>query len=285
MIKAILTILTVGFFSLSHAQDKALLYEVTGKGLAEPSYLYGTFHLVCPTDLQVTDAARKAMGSSKQLYLELDFDDPGMHANLMKSMMLTGGKSLKELMKPTDYATVDGYLVQNMGVGLTQFGNLKPFALLSFMFVTMLKCEPVSYDLAFAQMAGKDKKEVLGLETIEEQLAALDKIPLDEQIKSLVDMVNQPDEAKKELMDLITAYKAQDLPALMKLMRDSKFDGESSKIEEELLEKRNTNWIPLIEKAAQSKATFFAFGAGHLAGDKGVITLLRQKGYTVKAVQ
>jgi len=98
-------------------------------------------------------------------------------------------------------------------------------------------------------------------------------------------MVNQPDEAKKELMDLITAYKAQDLPALMKLMRDSKFDGESSKIEEELLEKRNTNWIPLIEKAAQSKATFFAFGAGHLAGDKGVITLLRQKGYTVKAVQ
>jgi uncharacterized protein YbaP (TraB family) len=71
----------------------------------------------------------------------------------------------------------------------------------------------------------------------------------------------------------------------MKLMRESKFDAESEGFEEELLDKRNAAWIPVIEKAAREKATFFAFGAGHLGGDKGVINLLRRSGYTVRPLR
>lgn len=266
------------------AQDKALLYTVTGPGLAKPSYLYGTFHLVCPNDLTITDAMKKAIGEASQVYLELDLDDPGMMGSMQKAMLMTGGKTMKDLLSPDDYTVLDTYLKQKMNMGLAQVGMLKPIGLMSLMYMTLLPCQPASYDMTFAQMAAQEKKEVLGLETMEAQLAALDKIPMQEQLKGLVDMAKMPDEAKKEFADLLAAYKANDMTKLTALMKASKF-GDMAEYEDSLLGERNANWIPVIEKAAKEKPTFFAFGAGHLGNEKGIVNLLRKKGYVVTPVQ
>jgi uncharacterized protein len=284
MKKAIVLLLALGLFSPSYGQDKALLFEISGNGLVQPSYLYGTFHLMCPSDLKISAATTKALTASRQLYLEIDFDDPGLQTRMLGSMMFSGGKSLRDFMSASDYAVVDRHLLQTMGLGLAQMGMLKPIALVGFMFRSLMKCEPASYDLTFAEMAGREKKEVLGLETVEQQVAVFDKIPMEEQVQALVDMARKPDEARQELASFVAAYKAQDLPELMKLSKESNF-GESTQFEQELLVARNTNWIPIIEKAARDKSTFFAFGAGHLGGASGVLNLLRQKGYSVKPVQ
>ncbi|MFD2936536.1 TraB/GumN family protein [Spirosoma flavum] len=268
------------------AQDKALLYKVTGPGIAKPSYLYGTFHLICPADLQITDPIKKAIGYAQQVYLELDMDDPAMMGSMQKAMMMSDGKTIKDLLSPEDYTVLDNYLKQKMTVGLAQMGAFKPIGIMSMMYMTMLPCQPASYDLTFAQMAAADKKEVLGLETIDAEMAALDKIPLSEQLKGLVDMAKNPEEAKKEFADLIAIYKSHDLTKLMGTMKSSKFSGgDFTQYEESLLGDRNLSWIPVIEKAAKEKPTFFAFGAGHLGSDKGVVKLLRRKGYTVTPVQ
>ncbi|GAB4052735.1 TraB/GumN family protein [Spirosoma litoris] len=268
------------------AQDKALLYEVTGPGLAKPSYLYGTFHLICPADLQISDAIKKAMSDSQQVYLELDMDDPSMMMNMQKAVMMSGGKTIKDLLSADDYAVLDNYLKQKMGMGLAQMGMFKPIGIMSMMYMTMLPCQPASYDMTFAQMAATDKKEVFGLETLEAEMAALDKIPLSEQLKGLVEMARNPDEAKKEFSEMVANYKAHDLDKLMGGMKSSKFSGgDFSQFEESLLGERNISWMPVIEKAAKEKPTFFAFGAGHLGNEKGIVNLLRKKGYTVKPVQ
>src|SRR5262245_49086788 len=275
-------LVTAGFCTVARAEDKALLYQVSGKDLTQPSYLYGTFHLVCPADLKMTEAIQKAFSESKQLYLEIDFDDPALQSTMMQGMLLKGGKNLKDYLKPDDFTLLDAYLKRNVGNGLGQLGGLHPIALLSAMYVSLMKCPPASYDLTFAQLAGKDGKEVLGLETVQEQLDVLGKVPLEQQLQGLVEMARRPDEASKELTDLIAAYRVQDLDLLMKLMRESKFDSDTKGYEDEILDKRNANWVPIIEKAAKDKSTFFAFGAAHLAGEKGVVSLLRAKGYTVK---
>lgn len=270
----------------TQAQDKALLYKVTGPGLTKPSYLYGTFHLVCPTDLQITDGIKKAVGESQQVYLELDMDDPAMMMNMQKAMMMTDGKNIKDLLKPDDYTVLDTYLKQKMGVGLAQVGMLKPIGLMSMMYMTMLPCQPASYDLTFAQMATQGKKEVLGLESMEAEMAALDKVPMAEQLKGLVDMAKNPEAAKKEFAQLIDTYKAHDLTKLMSTMKDSQFSGgDFAQFEESLLTERNASWIPVMEKAAKEKSTFFAFGAGHLGNETGIISRLRKKGYTVTPVE
>jgi uncharacterized protein len=279
-------LLLVGFsHAFAQTSDNALLYEITGRGLAKPSYLYGTFHLVCPTDLNITDATKKAIDSTQQVYLELDMDDPAMMQGMMKAMMMTDGKTLKDYLKPDDYTLLDGYLKQKMNMNLAQVGRMKPIGLMSLMYMTVLPCQPASYDMTFAQMAGKDKKEVLGLETLDTQLAVFDKMPMEEQLKGLVDMAKKPEEAKKEFNDLLTVYKTHDLAKMMAMMKTSQFSSGSAEFENSLLSERNTNWIPVIEKAAKEKPTFFAFGAGHLGTDKGVINLLRKKGYTVRGVE
>ena len=97
-------------------------------------------------------------------------------------------------------------------------------------------------------------------------------------------MARKHEEVRKEIAMLMAAYKAQDLPHLMKLTKESEFNTESPEFMEDLLAKRNANWVPIIEKAARAKSTFFAFGALHLGGEDGVVNLLRAKGYAVKAI-
>ncbi|RYF78489.1 MAG: TraB/GumN family protein [Cytophagaceae bacterium] len=271
-------------FHTISAQDNSLLYEVTGKNLPAPSYLYGTFHLVCPTDLVVTDAMKKAVSDTKQLYLEIDMDDPTLQATMMQCLMFTNGKTLKDYMSADDYTMLDTYLKKSSGMNMAALSAIKPIGMYSFLAMSALGCQPASYDLTLMELASKDKKEILGLETIGDQMAVFDKIPMEKQVAMLVDMARKPDEAKQELANLLAAYKSQDITAMMQQMKDSKYDGLEG-FEADLLEKRNQNWIPVIEKAATDKPTLFAFGAGHLGGDKGVIALLRKQGYTVKTVK
>lgn len=277
------------FLNTVQAQDNALLYQVSGNGLKQPSYLYGTFHLVCPTDLAITDAIKKAMTESQQVYLELDLDDPALMVGMMKAMMLPDGESVKDYLSADDYAVLETYFKEKLKMNLTPMARMKPIGLMSMMYSGLLKCQPASYDMTFAQMAGKDKKEVLGLESLDAQLAALDSTPMEEQLKGLVDMARNPDEASQEFDKLLAAYKAHDLAKLFQQMKTSQFSGSDpaqfDKTMENLLNKRNANWIPVIEKAASQKPTFFAFGAGHLISDKGVVNLLRKQGYVVKAVE
>ncbi len=242
----------------TQAQDKALLYEVTGPGLAQPSYLYGTFHLICPADLQITEGIKKAMASTQQVYLELDMDDPAMMGSMQKAMLMPNGKTVKDLLKPDDYTVLDTYLKQKMSMGLAQLGMLKPIGILSMMYMTMLPCQPASYDMTFAQMAATDKKEVRGLESLDDELAALDKIPLEEQLKGLVDMAKNPDEAKKEFTNMIELYKSHDLTKLMNTMKTSQFSGgDYTQFEESLLGRPQYKVDTGHGKSGQRETHFF----------------------------
>lgn len=59
----------------------------------------------------------------------------------------------------------------------------------------------------------------------------------------------------------------------------------TAKYEDVMLTKRNENWIPVISEVSKYKPTFFGVGAAHLAGERGVIMLLRKQGFTVEAVK
>jgi len=99
----------------------------------------------------------------------------------------------------------------------------------------------------------------------------------------LVKMVDNWSLGKSELKTLIKDYKKQDIEALLKDMTSSSTADVA--FEKDLLENRNRNWIPRMATIMKEKPTFFGVGAGHLGGEKGVITLLKKQGYTVKAVK
>jgi len=282
MKKSFLAAVLLVFAFAAPAQKSALLWEISGNGLEKSSYLFGTIHLLCPADFKLTDGVKARLAATRQLALELDFDDPKMMTAMTQTMAMNGGKTLKSVLSESDYTLVANYFKDSLKMPLAPFAGSKPFVLMSVMYPRLLGCSPKSYELEFVQLAKKNKKEVIGLETVEEQMAVFDKIPYEKQAEQVVKTVKDPAKARKDFAGLVKLYRSENIKKMPRLAnRESGFEG----YEGDLLENRNRRWIPLIEREAREIPTFFAVGAAHLGGKTGVIRLLKKAGFTVRAVE
>jgi len=277
-----LTLLTF-FCNAQTPKENSLLWEITAPGQSRPSYLFGTIHLICPADFSLSDSLKIAVTKTEQVALEIDMDDPAMMAKMMKTMNMKDGNELKKLVSETEYNKIAQFYKDSVGIGLSMFEKAKPFVLMGPLFNSVLACQPQSYEMSLVELAGKQKSEVIGLETLEEQMAIFDTIPYKDQMKMIVMMIDSLPQARKEFKDLIALYKKQDVNELYQMTRKSSFGMEGN--DEVMLFDRNKKWIPRIHKMMTEKPTFFAVGAAHLGGDRGVIALLRKEGYKVRAIQ
>jgi uncharacterized protein YbaP (TraB family) len=171
-----------------------------------------------------------------------------------------------------------------MKMDITMFEQMKPVALETlFSTNTNSLCDsPQSYENNIMTEAKKQNKEIVGLETVSEQLDLFDNLPIDTVIKDIMAVVNGKATDENEYQKLVTVYKKQDLPALYKYIKES---GELDKDLGGFLDARNEKWVPKMITLMDSHAMFFAVGAGHLYGENGLIALLRRAGYTVTALK
>ena len=261
--------------------EKALLWEVSGKGLTQPSFVYGTIHMICAADYRMSDTIVQAFDHSKQLYLELDMDDPEMMVKSMQLVMMKG-KTLKDIFKPADYAKLEAYAKEKLGMPMMMLNMLKPIAITSLITAKSMPCDKMeSYEQHFQDMAQARKMELKGLETLEYQFGVFDKIPDSAQVRMVMDMISDEKKSNDEFRQMVDAYKRRDLAALGGKLNDN---AELTGFEDLLLKNRNANWVPVMEKAMAEMPSFFAVGAGHLPGKDGVLALLRQAGYAVRPV-
>jgi uncharacterized protein len=261
--------------------ENALLWQVSGKGLRSPSYVYGTIHIICKEDFQFSGTLKEKFREAKNIYLELDMDDPNMMMK-MASLSMMKGQSLKDLMSPADYTYLSAYVKDSLGMPMMLFNKMKPITLMSLLYTKALPCSASeSYEQTMVAMAKQQKKDIKGLEKIEDQMAVFDKIPDSIEAKMILDMIKNMPEQKVQFAQMVAAYKKEDLRSLSSAMSESP---EWKGFEDIMLSNRNKNWIPVMEMAMKESTTLFAVGAGHLYGKEGVINLLRQAGYTVTPV-
>ncbi|MBN2773535.1 MAG: TraB/GumN family protein [Prolixibacteraceae bacterium] len=283
MRKLFLLIITVFAVLFSYSQESnSLLWKIEGNGLEKPSYLYGTIHVICPDDFNMEESIKKAFKRTEQVYLEIDFDNPGIMAEMQKVIVLGDGKTAADFLNKEDYDTLNNFLMSELGMGLETAGKLKPFTLMSLMVVPIIGCQPKSFETEFVQMASYWGMEVSGLETATYQMSLFDSIPYEKQYKMLLEMVNKKDSVTNEFKEIVDLYKQKDIEKLGKMLNESEW--EFVGYEGLLIFNRNQNWIPIIENAVSEKPTFIAVGAGHLPGENGLISLLRNKGFTVTPV-
>lgn len=263
--------------------DNALLWKVSGKEMKQPSYLYGTIHIICPEDLIMTETMKQKFEETEQVYMELDMDDIGLLLKMSsaKTMNMEKGKSLKKLVSAADYNLLTQFFKDSLDLNIKSYDKTKPFFTMSTIYPKMLTCaKPSAYEVEFLMMAKKQKKQIYGLEGLDAQLAAINAISAKEQAEGLVKFVKDYSKGKNEMAELIQVYKEQNLSHFAEMMTEQ--EGEMEGFEENFLIKRNSSWIPVITKAVTEKPTFFAFGAAHLGGEFGIITLLRKAGYKVE---
>jgi len=269
----------------TQSSDKSLLWQISGKGMKKPSYIFGTIHEICSTDFFWTDAMNNSLSSSDKLCLEMDLDDTAALVRGMGALM-DPGKKLSSYFTEPQYSRLVKYAADSMGMTEPMIMYMKPVTIM-MMFVqesTAGCATPVSYEEKIMSTAKLDNKEVIGLETMQEQADALSSIPVDTVVKYILKALNNEaaDAGDDTFDDLVMAYKAQDIAKLYDLIAASDALGSANGA---LIDDRNRRWIGRMTKLMNvGESVFFAVGAGHLSGKSGVINLLRKQGYLVSPV-
>jgi uncharacterized protein YbaP (TraB family) len=262
-------------------KEKSLLWQISGKGLAQPSYLYGTIHLICPQDIAISPVLKSKFNLTKQLYLELDLDDPNMMTQMVVMMEMKDTSTIEGLLGKAAFDSVSSIFKSKAGVPLEMMNKAKPILLMSLIYPSLLGCQPDSWEQTFQKMAVERKMELKGLEELSGQAKVLEQIPYKIQADMLRKTLLDLDSTKKQFIRMIDTYKSKDIDGMYAL---TTADDDFGKYEGILLKDRNNNWIPIIAAEAKKMPTFFAVGAGHLGGATGVINLLREKGFIVSPV-
>ena len=281
IINTIFLLSILAFSAEIHAQQ-TILYKISGKKLKAPSYLFGTIHATC--DSVIDDKTVDAISKTKQVCLELDFDDPNMQAEFIVAGKMKNEVKLSDLISKEDALILDSYFLENLGAPLQALENLKPAFISSLFLQKLLDCKVFSKEAGITEIATKNKMEVIGLETISLQMNVFDKIPYDYQAKELVKSIKEDFKGDKVDFEKLTKlYLEGDLEEMLHLS-DKSSAILTKDYFEILITERNNVWLPQIEKIMRKKATFFGVGALHLAGEGGLITMLRKAGYTVELV-
>jgi uncharacterized protein YbaP (TraB family) len=266
--------------SFSQAQ---LLYQISGNGLAEASYLYGTIHMLPKDQFALSNSLKRAFDASTTLAMEVDINMSGAEKiALAQNVLLPEGKTLQDFMSEQDYLQLKMYCLDSLQWSESKFersSKLKPMFFSSILIQESMR-NMASYEMEFNKMAKKKRKNVMGLETIDFQLGLFDQLPMQTQI----DMLKNDYHSDLQTFDtLLACYLQEDLDKLNLLM-----NAETAAYPEFnalLLVNRNKSWIEPMGIQMQKESTFFAVGAGHLGGAQGVIALLREAGYTVTAIK
>lgn len=277
------------FLAGAFSSNAQLLWKVSGNGLQKPSYLFGTHHIADQTICDGIKGFNDAYNRVEHLYGEVDTDKMNGIATQLKvmtRMKLPKGQTLSSLYTEEQMKVIDDFVTEVMGVGAKSFDSYKPVMLSSSLQVFIaMKLFP-EYDAAKAidshmqTRAKKDKKVVKGLETIDFQLDLLYDEPIEKQAADLLEMAENAKESEEAIIKLTELYRQQDLKGLWNLMME---DTEPEEMED-LLFKRNRNWVEQMKEIMPSASAMFVVGAGHLPGEQGVIRLLEKEGYKLEPV-
>lgn len=258
--------------------EKTMLWEITGKGLQKPSYLFGTIHLICAENFEIKPVVAEKIKSSDRLVMELDFSNQETLAKLQKGMM--GEKPLSQTLSAADYHTVDSLVQLKVGAPLKNFDMLTLQTVSSLILTKSAPCkESKSFEFEFLKLAADHKIATDQLEGVTEQLDYLKKAYPDE--RTIADFKNYD-----QFTDMLTAmgkkYQEGELKGVYDLITAPQFMDETAM--KYLLTERNQNWAVRMPQMMAKETNFFAVGAAHLVGENGMINLLKAKGYQVKPI-
>ena len=297
MKKTIITALLTLVAFIANAQ---LLFRISGNGLAAPSYIVGTYHIVDDTFVDSIVGIRKALDDCQQVYTEVktsDLTNADTLAAFKKALLLPEGMTIDNLFSSEEMNRLNAYIKRLIGTDLNNpqlasLCHLTPTALslhLSLLifakkYRNLMKSGTMIDDF-FKKEAIKQGKSVGGLETLGFQLKLLYGETMEKQKEALMCIVDNGELIDKMEDNIAQAYLSSDLNRLKEILDRKMAICSSPEETAAMLDNRNADWLTKMPYIMKEKPTLFAVGAGHLLGEKGVLNLLRQEGYTVEPVK
>ena len=247
-------------------------------------WIMGTVHAAKGDGFALSEQAQQALTQSEVIWMEVA---PEKLQNAQAAFMAHAMRSQGTLEENVDSETWQAFTQVAQQYGIPE-QNLNP---LNAWFAQIVLVATAVNHAGYVQEAGVESKieqfadanslPIKSLETVERQINALVQAQSDVGEQEIIEQtLTEIDQVNEVLDGIIVSWQQGDLTALGKLLNDSM----PPQMAEELLYKRNREWIEKLATDNQSDSAFIAVGAGHLVGDEGVLTLLEENGYSVSEV-
>ena len=294
--------LVLAFVSIVCANAQ-LLYKISHKSLEKTSYIVGTYHLAPASFIDSISGANAALAAVDVVCGEVvmgEMESRDSQKKVKQAMMLPDGKSLTDVFTTDEMQRINDYMDSLLGMNLnnpiikSQMGKMTPMALSTqLQLVQYMKVTPnfnplKLIDAHFQKAAKKAGKQVAGLETVDFQIEALYKsTTIERQKQQLLCMVDNAEYHALQMKELSAAFFTQDIQALWEVTEEKMGNqcDSTPKEEEILIYGRNAAWVEKMPAMMENASTLFVVGAAHLPGERGVLELLKARGYTVEAVK
>jgi uncharacterized protein YbaP (TraB family) len=258
----------------------SLLWKITGTEVKGTSYLYGTIHIMDGRVFAYGDEVSKAFETVEQVAVEVEMDK--LDRGAVMNAMFMKDSTLDMLLTKEEYEKLNEAYEDITGASLETANGIKPFFISANMVQALIpKDKAVPLDMYFMQTARNAGKEVIGLETFEEQMSLIDELSYTAQAKMLVESIDEVGELEAQMDKLLKAYLSMNSEKVLELMEDPSIPEEFM---DKLLNERNRIMVERMIPEIKEKTTFTAVGAAHLFGDKGIVKILKDKGYTVEPI-
>ncbi len=276
--KKITSLILILFSIVCFSQQKyqSLLWEIAGNGLVKPSYLYGTMHVSKKVAFRLDDVFYKALNESDCIALESDPRTwPGFNYDMMLSEMAYYNNyrsefytNLFKLTHPEEIGIRASVRMDNSAVNASLYRKNSQSDNFE---------EETYLDMFIFQAGKKNNKEVYGLEDLAESRYLTTKAAYNAEKKNIDPWLQKLFAKENPYLIQENLYRERNLDLL-----DSIGAGVNSKFyRENMLFIRNKNMVVSLEELMPTKSVFAGVGAAHLPGDKGMINMLRNRGYTV----
>jgi len=257
------------------------LWEVHGKH--NTVYLMGSIHVLRPSDYPLAPALLQAYSAAQFIYMEVnlqELDSQAVQAELMESALMPEDKGLPAVLGKERYANAYS-LAHEVGVELSSFDQFAPWfaaEAISQLQLMHLGFQPQSgVEAYFLERARSDGKSVAGLETLHDQIALFQDMPLEQQATYLLSSLQQAQQLPKEVDDMVHAWQRGDTQWFTNELESEL--GADPQLYRSVLVARNRKWLPKIEALLKDDRNYLVIvGTGHLVGRGSVIDLLKKDG-------
>lgn len=254
------------------ADQKAVMWSVSGEHFPD-SFVLGTMHVRDYRAFHSFEKAKQLIHACVHYYAEMDLEEAALQQD-SSDFLIPGGADISDLIGRKKYKKIRSSLLRSFRIDLDNYRLFLPFLISNIIAESLLQQdhqEPLDHILW--EFAAREGLKMGGLESFNEQQSVMRKIPMDYQIRSLKDLARNPSKFRKNLLSLVDNYIQEDIRMLYKQSRKSM--GALRKL---MLWDRNKNMADRIFQTLEKGPNFYAIGAAHLAGQKGVLNLLKQQG-------
>lgn len=263
-----------------HQREKAqsLLWSVANQDGVQ-AYLFGTMHVRDRSAFQLVDEVLPYLKDCEVYAAEMDLQDVDL-ARFAAAAQIPAQQTLGSFLSGRRYEKMRAILRKSFQIDIHAYANRHPFLIISMLTEKLLRKDHIhSLDQHLWEMAGEMDLARVGLESYEAQMDILEGVDVEKQFKNLREIARNPTKFSRQITSTVSSYEKQQIGVIYKESRR-----QLGKLRKVLLKDRNVVMAHRIDSLVAQGKLFSAFGAAHLAGNFGVIALLKRKGWKVKPV-